>query len=174
MTSPSPRPSRPHADVPPGSVQAALKQTRPFRSASAEALVALLLTAETVRWPLQDMLAAGPDLTLQQYNVLRILRGAGKAGLPTLEIGARMIERTPGITRLLDRLEQKGLIVRERSQEDRRQVIARITDAGADLVRSLDRPLQAVERQVFGDLSDADLRELIRVLDRVRSARPQR
>lgn len=174
MANPGRQPRPPRAAAQPGSVQAALKQNRPFRSPSAEALVALMLTAETVRWPLQDMLAGSHDLTLQQYNVLRILRGAGKEGLPTLEIGARMIERTPGITRLLDRLEQKGLIARERSAEDRRQVITCITTAGVELLRALDRPVQAIERQVFGDLSDTDLRALIRVLDRIRGAQERR
>jgi hypothetical protein len=80
---------RSESAAPANSIQAAIKQTRPFRSRRQEALVGLMLTAEAVKWPMQDLLAAHEDLTLQQYNVLRILRGAGASGLPTLEIGAR-------------------------------------------------------------------------------------
>lgn len=153
----------------PTSIQAAIKQTKPFRSRRQEALVGLLLTAEAVRWPLQDLLASHEELTMQQYNVLRILRGAGDAGLPTLEIGARMIERTPGVTRLIDRMEQKGLVVRERSPKDRRQVICRITEAGGTLLRRLDRPVDALDEDVLRTLDEAEVRELIRLLDKVRS-----
>lgn len=151
-----------------GSVQAAIKQTRPFRSRRQEAVVAMLLTAESVRWPLQDLLASHEALTMQQYNVLRILRGAGSKGLPTLEIGARMIERTPGVTRLIDRMEQKGLVVRERSHDDRRLVICRITEAGAGLLRKLDRPVDALDEAILGGLTDGEVVDLIRLLDKVR------
>ena len=150
------------------SIQAAIKQTRPFRSRRQEAMVGLLLTAEAVRWPLQDLLAGHEQLTLQQYNVLRILRGAGPTGLPTLAIGERMIERTPGVTRLLDRMEQKGLVVRERDATDRRVVVCRITDAGSTLLRQLDRPVDALDEEVLKGLRDAEVAELIRLLDKVR------
>lgn len=152
----------------PGSIQAAIKQTRPFRSRRQEALVGLMLTAEAIRWPMQDLLAGHGELTLQQYNVLRILRGAGPAGLPTLEIGARMIERTPGITRLIDRMEQKGLVVRERAQDDRRLVICRISEAGAALLKKLDRPVDALDDAMLAALDDDETVELIRLLDKVR------
>lgn len=155
--------------APAGSIQAAIKQTRPFRSRRQEAAVGLLLTAEAVRWPIQDLLASHEDLTMQQYNVLRILRGAGAAGLPTLEIGERMIERTPGVTRLIDRLELKGLVERGRAAPDRRQVICRITAAGAELLRGLDRPIDALDEQVMSGLSEAEIVELIRLLDLVRN-----
>lgn len=163
-----------HADAAASeSIQAAIKQTRPFRSAAQEAAIGLLLTAEAIRWPLQDLLAGHDELTPQQYNVLRILRGAGPAGLPTLEIGARMIERTPGITRLLDRLESKGLVERTRHVEDRRQVICRITDVGLNLLRRLDRPVDALDDAVMGNLDQAELAELIRLLNKVRLANPR-
>jgi DNA-binding MarR family transcriptional regulator len=150
------------------SIQAAIKQTRPFRSRRQEALVGLMLTTEAVRWPLQDLVSSHEDLTLQQYNVLRILRGAGQKGLPTLEIGARMIERTPGVTRLIDRMEQKGLVVGGRSRDDRRLVMCRITEMGTGLLKKLDRPVDALDEEVLGCLSDAEVGELIRLLDKVR------
>lgn len=152
----------------PDSIQAAIQQTRPFRSRRQEALVGLLLTAEATRWPAQDLFAGYDGLTLQQYNVLRILRGAGAAGLPTLEIGARMIERTPGVTRLLDRMEQKDLVVRERSRDDRRQVICRLTETGASLLRKLDRPVDALDEELLQCLDDDEVAEFIRLLDKVR------
>jgi len=151
-----------------GSIQAAIKQTRPFRSRRQEAVVGLLLTTESVRWPLQDLLASHEELTMQQYNVLRILRGAGQKGLPTLEIGARMIERTPGVTRLIDRMEQKGLVVRERSRDDRRLVMCRITELGSGVLRKLDRPVDALDDAVLGSLTEAEVADLIRLLDKVR------
>jgi DNA-binding MarR family transcriptional regulator len=129
----------------PTSVQQAIKQARPFRNRRQEAVVAVMLTAESVRWPFLDLLGSRHELTLQQYNVLRILRGAGAAGLPTLEIGARMIERTPGITRLLDRLEAKGLVERERSAADRRQVLCRLAPAGDKLLARLDKPVDRLD-----------------------------
>jgi len=147
--------------------QRAIRQEKPFRSVGQEAVIALLLAAERVRWPYQDLLAKEGDLTMQQYNVLRILRGAGEVGLPTLEIAERMIERTPGITRLLDRLELKKLIDRQRSVVDRRQVVARITRAGRDLIARLDPPFDALDDTTLADLSQADLKTLVRLLERV-------
>ena len=156
----------------PGSTQAALKQRRPFASAGQEAAVALLLTAEAVRWPIRDLLDARGELTLQQYNVLRILRGAGRDGLPTLEIAERMIERTPGVTRLLDRLEAKTLVVRERSSEDGRQVLCRITPTGSELLRRLDRPVATLTESRMAALTAAETAELLRLLDKLRAGSP--
>jgi len=104
----------------------------------------------------------------QQYNVLRILRGSGKDGLPTLEVASRLIEQTPGITRLLDRLEAKKWIRRERCPRDRRQVLCWITPSGLDLLAGLEQAVLDFDREVLGQLSGADLRELIRILDRIR------
>ncbi|MBL8861184.1 MAG: MarR family transcriptional regulator [Planctomycetes bacterium] len=151
----------------PSPTQRAIRQATPFRSVGQEAVVALLLAAERVKWPYQDLLAAQGDLTLQQYNVLRILRGAGAAGLATLEIAERMLERAPGITRLLDRLEDKGLIARERSSADRRQVTVRITRAGRDLLGELDAPFDRLDDQVLSELSQAEMRTLTRLLERL-------
>jgi DNA-binding MarR family transcriptional regulator len=104
----------------------------------------------------------------QQYNVLRILRGAAPERLPTLTIAERMIEQAPGITRLLDRLERKGLVSRERCASDRRQVLCGITPAGRRLLETLDGPIGKADDEAFGDISAADLKALIRILDAVR------
>lgn len=168
VNAPAKEPADPRRDADADSIQAAIQQTRPFRSRRQEAVVGLLLTAECVRWPLQDLLAGHDELTLQQYNVLRILRGAGAKGLPTLEIGNRMIERTPGVTRLIDRMEEKGLVVRERSREDRRIVTCRITEVGTTLLKRLDRPVDALEESLVGALDDAEVAEFIRLLNLVR------
>jgi DNA-binding MarR family transcriptional regulator len=152
----------------PSPTQAAIRQTRPFRTASEEALIGLLLTAERVRWPFSDLLARESDLTLQQYNVLRILRGAGAPGLPTLEIAERMVERTPGVTRLIDRLETKGLVARERPAADRRVVLCRITKAGLALLARLDEPVARLDEQACANLTQAETRALVRLLDKLR------
>ena len=154
------------------SVQEAIQQTKPFRSPKQEALIALMLTTERLRWPLQDLLSEKSELTPQQYNVLRILRGAGRGGLPTLEIASRMIERTPGITRMIDRLERKGWVTRERAADDRRQVLCCITTEGLSLLRSLDQPIDALDEQLLAPITKTEAKELIRILDKIRNQLP--
>lgn len=108
-------------------------------------------------------------VTLQQYNVLRILRGARPDGLCTLTIVDRMLERTPGITRLIDRLETKQLVVRVRSDEDRRQVWCRITPEGLRLLARLDRPVAELDKATVAGLARSDqerLAELLAVVHR--------
>lgn len=148
-------------------LQRKIKQRHPFRSAAQEAAIALLHTADVVRSRLSDVVDAH-GVTLQQYNVLRILRGAHPDPLPTLEIGERMIERQPGITRLLDRLEAKGLVRRERCATDRRLVHAWITPEGLDLLARLDGPVDAADDSAVGGLSEEEIRTLTRLLERVR------
>lgn len=150
------------------SVADSIKQTQPFHSRRHEAMVGMLLTVETLRRPLHALLAKHDDLTQQQFNVLRILRGARPDGLPTLEISERMVERTPGITRLIDRLETKGLVSRERSATDRRQVFCHLTKQGADLLRKLDKPVAALDDDLFAGITDREVDTLIDLLDRVR------
>jgi DNA-binding MarR family transcriptional regulator len=108
-------------------------------------------------------------ITLQQYNVLRILRGAGERGLPTLEIADRMVEQTPGITRLIDRLETKKLVVRERCKTDRRQVFCRITAGGLALLARIDVPLRDAEDLALSPLTGRQLAHLNNLLDLVRN-----
>lgn len=111
-------------------------------------------------------LLAPAGLTLQQFNVLRILRGAGPEGLPTLEVGERMLERTPGVTRLIDRLERRGLVTRRRSAEDRRKVYCVIAPAGLELLAGLDEAVAAGDRRCFERLSKAEAETLVGLLER--------
>src|ERR671928_1067068 len=120
------------------------------------AYVALLSTADRVR-TFFEAVCAPFDITAQQYNVLRILRGAEPEGLPTLTIAERMIERTPGITRMIDRLEAKGLVTREVRPHDRRRVYCRITKKGLSLLKLLDAPVEEFNKQAFRGLSPKEL-----------------
>jgi DNA-binding MarR family transcriptional regulator len=152
-----------------GKIQAELKQTRPFESPAVEAHLNLLRTADLLHRGVEAVLKRA-DLSGEQYNVLRILRGAEPRGLPCREIGERMISRDPDITRLLDRLEHRGLVTRKRGDRDRRVVTTRITAAGLRLLKGLDGPvLQAHERQL-GHLGRKRLQALIRLLEAARAA----
>ena len=129
-------------------------------------LVALLGAAGSTRRFLER--ATGEHgLTLQQYNVLRILRGAAPDPLPTMTIAERMLERTPGITRFLDHLEGRGLVKRERSPDDRRTVHARITDAGLDLLARMDDDVDRADRVLIENLPAPDVESATGVLRRV-------
>jgi DNA-binding MarR family transcriptional regulator len=112
-------------------------------------------------------------ITVQQYNVLRILRGAGEEGLPTLEVGERMVEQTPGVTRLLDRLEAKGLVRRQRCKQDRRQHLCWITPAGLALLATLDEPVTAATDAAFKGLNHEQRIAFIGLLDAIRAAHEQ-
>jgi DNA-binding MarR family transcriptional regulator len=150
-------------------LQEEIKQSRPFSTSAEEGAVALLRTADVVRRYLSRVIDSG-GITLQQYNVLRILRGAGERGMPTLEIADRMIEETPGITRLLDRLEAKLLVRRMRCLEDRRQVLCWITPEGLELLARLDEPVREADENALGALEPADIRSFISLLETIRAA----
>ncbi len=149
-------------------LQTEIQQSKPFRSLGQELVVGLLRTADLVRRAV-DRALAPYDVTPQQYNVLRILRGSGEAGLPTLEISGRMLEQAPGITRLLDRLEAKGWVRRERCPQDRRQVLCWLTPPGLSLVEKLDDPVDAADREAVAMLSAADQERLLHLLEAVRA-----
>ncbi len=138
-----------------------------YRTRRQAAALGVLETAELLRRHFARVIEPH-GLTLQQYNVLRILRGALPGPLPTMEIGDRMIERTPGITRLLDRLDAKGLVRRERCEEDRRQVLVSIGDAGLALLGELDGPVGDADEEALAMLEDGEVDRLRRLLDRVR------
>lgn len=149
-----------------------IRQTRPFATPAAEGVVSLLRTAAGLRRVLAAVVETR-GITLQQYNVLRILRGAGGDGLPTLEISDRMVfEHAPGITRLLDRLERKKLVRRARCARDRRRVLCRITGAGRRVLAALDRPVDRASGSLIESLGKARTRDLVRLLDAVRAAFP--
>ena len=151
-------------------LQQEIRQTRPFESLEQEALLSIERTAALLGHELADMLAAH-DVTPAQYNVLRILRGAGSDGLHRAAIRERMVRQEPDVTRLLDRLEAAGLIARARSDSDRRQVDARITRAGLALLRALDASVAAFHERQLGHLSRAKLRALIDLLAEARDGR---
>jgi DNA-binding MarR family transcriptional regulator len=146
------------------------KQKSLLPSRQQQAAVSILRTTAYLRRSVSRLFDQH-GVTSQQYNVLRILKGAGPGGLPTLDIVERMIEHTPGITRLLDRLEAKKLVRRERPAGDRRQVLCYVTKAGLDLLSDLETPMTNHANQALRMLSDSELDELIRLLERVRAER---
>jgi DNA-binding MarR family transcriptional regulator len=140
-----------------------------FRSREQQATLGLLRTADAVKRSLAQVIEPH-GITPQQYNVLRILRGAGADGIPTLTIGERMIEQTPGVTRLVDRLERKGLVVRVPCPKDRRRVFCKISPKGLDLLQELDDSINRWDVQAVAVLQPSDLDSLINLLDRVRAS----
>jgi DNA-binding MarR family transcriptional regulator len=153
-------------------LQREIKQRKPFRSRRQEGVLGLLRTTDLLRRTLSRVVDP-VGITLQQYNVLRILRGAGSEGLPTLEIASRMVEESPGITRLMDRLEAKKLVKRERCPRDRRQVLCWITPPGLALLDRLDRPLAEADDTLLAGLRNDEVDTLVRLLDAVRAAHGQ-
>ena len=151
-----------------GGLQAELQQNRPFRSKTQEAFLSLLRTSDVIKRRYNDLFE-GEDVTFQQYNVLRILRGAGDDGIPTLEIGDRMIERQPGVTRIVDRLVRKGWVTRDRGTADRRRVYCRITPEGLELLARLDDPLDETDRTIFDGMAAEDVERLVDLLEEARS-----
>jgi DNA-binding MarR family transcriptional regulator len=151
----------------PGKILAELKQSRPFPSFEAEAAVNLIRTADIVLRGMESALKPW-SLSMEQFNVLRILRGTGPAGLPCGEIAARMVTRDPDMTRLLDRLEARELIERRREAKDRRVVISRIRPAGLRLLAAVDGPLESANRRRLGHLGRTRLRQLVALLEAVR------
>jgi DNA-binding MarR family transcriptional regulator len=154
--------------VHPPSIQEEIQQTKPFRTRSQEAYLALLRTADDSRRYISRVLEPA-GVTLQQYNVLRILRGAGAEGLPTLAIGERMLERTPGVTRLIDRMVRKEWVTRSRCTDDRRRVWCRITRSGLALLGELEQPVEDVDESFREVLDEHELAVLIGYLDRLRA-----
>lgn len=143
------------------------KQNPRVYSRQQDAIVSILRTANHLDCfcsPVFDQ----HGITSQQFNVLRILRGAGLEGFPTLEIAERMIEKAPGITRLLDRLERKRLVRRERPSDNRRQVLCYITKLGVDLLQEVETPLRDTVNQALHRLDASEIEELIRLLELAR------
>ena len=144
-----------------------IKQTKPFGSLEEEAFLNVLKTAALFDQATAEELKPS-GLSPTQYNALRILRGAGPAGLPCQEIAERMITRDPDITRLLDRLEKRGLVGRNRSTTDRRVMLASITKEGLKLVASLDSMSPKIPKKVFGPAGEKRLRLLVELLEEAR------
>jgi DNA-binding MarR family transcriptional regulator len=152
-------------------LQKELKKKRPFDLPEEEAILNIARTADRLGICFARLFREH-TLTPSQYNVLRILRGEGKP-LPILEIADRMIAAVPGITGLIDRLEAMDLVARERSTEDRRVIYVAITPKALDLLAKLDQPVEALHKRLVGHLSLAELKELIRLLEKARQQVPK-
>jgi len=150
-----------------GKIQQEIKQKKPIRLMEEEVTLNLARTTDLLTQRFGDVLKP-LGISPTQYNVLRILRGAGSDGVNCKDIGSRMLTRDPDITRMMDRLEQRGLIMRDRAKEDRRVVIHKLTPEGLELTNSLDEPLDSVHQQVMKHMSRAKLRDLIGLLEELR------
>jgi DNA-binding MarR family transcriptional regulator len=150
-----------------------LKQNKPFTSPVQEAVLSIKRTAALLELRLSELLRPY-GITPTQYNVLRILRGAGADGLPRCEVQGRLVAPVADTTRLLDRLEKMGLVSRARNTEDRRVVTSKITPRGLALLEKVAAPLKQLEEEEVGQVSDARLRTLIGILDEVRRLTPCR
>jgi len=140
-----------------------LKPARPLGGREEDVYLSLLRTVEWLSRGVAETLA-GADLTPTQYNALRILRGAGDAGASCTEVSERMVTKDSDVTRLLDRLEARGLISRGREAADRRRVVARITDEGLRVLEGLDRPVAETHRRNLGHLGEKQLATLSKLL----------
>ena len=150
-----------------GKLSGEIKQSKPFVSKETEAFLNLVRTAESLSREVANLLGAH-WLTATQYNVLRILRGAGDDGLSSCEIAARMISAEPDVPRLLARMENLGYIRRTRDSQDRRYVTTRITPRALKLLENLDEPVNDLHRRQFSALPAAQLGELIEMLEELR------
>lgn len=147
--------------------QSESKPALPLPGLEEQAFLGLLRTADRLQRRLTEMLKPH-RLSPTQYNALRILRGAGSQGLPCREIGQRMINHDPDITRLLDRLEHRSLIRRGRERNDRRVIRACITVRGLDLLRGLDTEVAEFHRKLLGRMGDPQLKSMIQLLETAR------
>lgn len=152
-------------------LQDELKKKSPFDSLEQEANLGLLRTSDLLQIHFTRLFREH-GLTSSQYNVLRILRGEGKP-LPILEIVSRTITVVPAMTGLIDRLEEAGLVQRERCAADRRVIYVALTGKGDKTLAALDGPVLELHKQLLGHLSESELRQLIRLLGKVREGNPR-
>src|SRR6516165_5634444 len=146
-----------------------IRQTRPFATQQEEAVLNIVRTADALKRG-GELLFRRHGVTSAQYNVLRILRGAGGRGLHCSAVAERMITAEPDITRLLMRMERVGLLVRQRDTVDRRMVTAIATDRGLQLLDELEAPLKELQERQFALLSDNEMETLISGLEKVRES----
>ena len=149
------------------SIRDEIRQTKPFVSRAQELTIALLRTSDVVRRRLSQVVAR-EGLTLQQYNVLRILRGARGGPLSAQQIGDRLIEQTPGVSRLLERLVIKKLVRRDRAGTDRRMIECFVTAKGLELLERLEGPVTRADEAAVNMLTAAELDTLADLLARIR------
>jgi DNA-binding MarR family transcriptional regulator len=146
-----------------------IKQGKPFESLQAEVFLNLMRTADVLLRS-QEAILKLAGLSATQYNVLRILRGAGEQGLCCREVGERMIARDPDITRLVDRLERRGFLTRNRDSKDRRVITVRITPSGQKVLKDLDEPMAEHNRKLLSHMDKGDLRKLSELLEAARES----
>jgi DNA-binding MarR family transcriptional regulator len=149
------------------SLREEIKQTRPFKSLYEETLLNLVRTSEVLSARTEDALKEH-GITGTQYNVLRILRGAGPAGLACGAIGERMLTRESDMTRLIDRMLALKLVERTRHEGDRRVVVTTLTEKGRQLLTTLDPVVKEVQRRLLGHMEEASLKQLIGLLEQAR------
>ena len=150
-----------------GKILKELQQSKPFRHVEEEVFLNLQRTADALMQEITDILKPF-GLSPTQYNVMRILRGAGESGITCKEIGARMITRDPDITRLLDRLERRRLVTRNRAKEDRRFVSIHITNEGLSLLKELDDPIAQRQLDLMGHMDKQQLYRMVELLETIR------
>ena len=150
-----------------GKIQSEIRQSKAFRNSSEEAVLNILRTSDVMTQLLTDLLKPS-GLSPTQYNVLRILRGASGKGVCCREIGERLITRDPDVTRLIDRLEKRNLLLRTRDKEDRRFVTIQLTPGGLELVNQLDEPIEKWNRKLMRNISRGDTKVLIELLEQLR------
>ena len=152
----------------PGKLQKEIHQRKAIRLLEEEATLNIVRTADQLYLLLMDVLKPHA-LSGTQYNVLRILRGAGIEGASCKDVGSRLVTRDPDITRLMDRLEKRGILTRDRAKEDRRIVTHRLTEAGLELVNQLDRPIEEMHQKAMRRLKPEQLKSLIGLLEELRA-----
>lgn len=150
------------------SLAATLKQNRPFVSLEQEVHLSILRTASELSYAV-DQFFRPFGITSSQYNVLRILRGAGTDGLCRNEISERMVTATPDMSRLLDRMEKAGWVTRKRAEDDRRQMSTHITKTGMELLARLEKPTGEFVTPLFAGATSRDLKTVLKVNDRIRT-----
>lgn len=149
-------------------LQDEIKQTKPFDYPGDEALLSILRTANVIDHGSNEVLRAH-GITTTQYNVLRILRGAGAGGLCGREVGERLVSRVPDVSRLLDRMTQMGLLARERDSGDKRHITARITPKGRKVLAQATPELTKYGRGLVASLPERTLEALVRALGAIRN-----
>jgi MarR family transcriptional regulator, 2-MHQ and catechol-resistance regulon repressor len=152
-------------------LQHELKKKRPFESLEQEAALNIMRTNDQLQIRF-SRLFRDFNLTPSQYNILRILRGEGKP-LPILDIANRTVTVVPGITGLIDRLEDAGFVRRDRCAEDRRVTYVALTDKATKALAKIDQPLMDLHKRLMGCLTQSELRELSSLLEKVRASRPE-
>ena len=150
-----------------GKILEELQQTKPFLHIEEEAFLNVQRTADVLMQQLASVLKVH-GLSATQYNVLRILRGAGTSGMTCKDVGGRMITPDPDITRLLDRLEKRNLLTRNRARGDRRFVTIQITQEGLDTLSQLDAPIRKMQLEMFKHLDEEQVRQMVDLLETVR------